>query len=296
MNSPKTDKGLDEWLELLTSSTHSPQGKFSAKESYGKLQQRLQPAHSKRNAFAMRYVVAVAAGLAFLIGFGWMFHSYQRPIRLLVASTGITTQHIVLPDGSEVTLNRHTRLAYPETFGKERIVSLDGEAYFKVSKNRQKPFRVKANGITVSVLGTHFNVNAYSADSLAETTLLEGSVAISDSTYGKKVILKPHETAVYRKSTGTITLHPEEDADNEISWCKGILSFDNAPMGEVARRLSHHFHTTVQVETESLRNYRLNARFKQNETLEEILDMLAPIGGFTYEQKEPDVIILKQKN
>lgn len=296
MNSPKSDKELDEWLERLASSTHSPQGKFSAEESYGMLQQRLEPARRKRKVLSIRYAAAVAAGLVLLIGFGWMFYSYQRPAPVLVAFTGAATQLIQLPDGSKVTLNRHSQLSYPQTFGKERMVELNGEAYFEVSKNPEKPFRVKTNGVTVSVLGTHFNVNAYAADSLVETTLLEGSVAVSDNRNGNQVILSPNETAVYRKANGMLTLHSESDAGNEISWCKGILSFDNTPMGEIARELSHYFNVNIQIKSGDLRNYKLSARFKQDETLEEILDMLAPIGGFTYRTAQPNIIELKQEN
>lgn len=296
MNSPKSDKELDEWLEQLASSTHSPQGKFSAEESYSILQQRLIPARRKRKILSIRYVTAVAAGLVLLIGFGWMFYSYQRPARMLTVLTNAETQRIQLPDGSEVTLNRHSQLSYPETFGEERIVKLDGEAYFEVSKNPEKPFRVKTNGVTVSVLGTHFNVNAYATDTLVETTLLEGSVAVSDNKNGNQVILKPNETAVYRKATGMLTMHSDSDADNEISWRDGILSFDNATMGEIARQLSHHFNVTIQIEGEQLRNYKLNASFKQDETLEEILEMLAPIGDFTYKTISSNVIELKQEN
>lgn len=296
MNSPKSDKELDEWLEQLSSSTHSPQGKFSAEESYGRLQQRLEPARRKSKILSIRYAAAVAAGLVLLIGFGWMFYSYQSPVRMLMASTNAQTKCIRLPDGSEVTLNRHSQLSYPETFSKERIVELNGEAYFEVSKDPEKPFRVKTNGVTVSVLGTHFNVNAYTADSLVETTLLEGSVAVSNNANGEQVILKPNETAVYRKSAGILVMHPDEDARNEISWCEGILSFDDTSMGEIARQLSHHFNVIIRIKGEQLRNYKLNAHFKQDETLEEILDMLAPIGGFTYRTTQPNIIELKQEN
>ena len=280
MNSPKSDKELDEWLELLSSSTHSPQGKFSAEKSYNILQQRLQPAYRKHKILSIRYTVAVAAGFVLLIGFGWMFYFYQRPVRTLIVSTNIQTQCIQLPDGSKVTLNRHSQLSYPETFNKERIVKLNGEAYFEVSKNPKKPFRVKANGVTIRVLGTHFNVN----------------VSVSNNANGKQMILKPNETAIYRKSTGILSMHINANAQNEISWREGILSFNDISMGEIARQLSHHFNVTIQIKSEQLRNYKLNARFKQNETLEEILEMLAPIVGFTYHMPQSNLIELKQEN
>lgn len=295
MNSPKSDKELNEWLEHLASSTHSPQGKFSAEEGYDILQKRLKPASHKRKVFTIRYIAA-AAVLVLLLGFGWMFYSYQHPSPLLMASTGAETQVLELPDGSTVTLNRHSQLSYPETFGKERIVELNGEAYFEVSKNPEKPFRVKTSGVTVCVLGTHFNVNAYAADSLVETTLLEGSVSVSNNANGKQMILKPNETAIYRKSTGILSMHINANAQNEISWREGVLSFNDISMGEIARQLSHHFNVTIQIKSEQLRNYKLNARFKQNETLEEILEMLAPIVGFTYHMPQSNLIELKQEN
>ena len=187
-------------------------------------------------------------------------------------------------------------MSYPETINKERIVKLNGEAYFEVSKNPKKPFRVKANGVTIRVLGTHFNVNAYAADSLVETTLLEGSVSVSNNANGKQMILKPNETAIYRKSTGILSMHINANAQNEISWREGVLSFNDISMGEIARQLSHHFNVTIQIKSEQLRNYKLNARFKQNETLEEILEMLAPIVGFTYHMPQSNLIELKQEN
>ena len=187
-------------------------------------------------------------------------------------------------------------MSYPETFNKERIGKLNGEAYFEVSKNPKKPFRVKANGVTIRVLGTHFNVNAYAADSLVETTLLEGSVSVSNNANGKQMILKPNETAIYRKSTGILSMHINANAQNEISWREGVLSFNDISMGEIARQLSHHFNVTIQIKSEQLRNYKLNARFKQNETLEEILEMLAPIVGFTYHMPQSNLIELKQEN
>lgn len=168
--------------------------------------------------------------------------------------------------------------------------------YFEVSKNPKKPFRVKANGVTIRVLGTHFNVNAYAADSLVETTLLEGSVSVSNNANGKQMILKPNETAIYRKSTGILSMHINANAQNEISWREGVLSFNDISMGEIARQLSHHFNVTIQIKSEQLRNYKLNARFKQNETLEEILEMLAPIVGFTYHMPQSNLIELKQEN
>ena len=119
---------------------------------------------------------------------------------------------------------------------------------------------------------------------------------VSNNANGKQMILKPNETAIYRKSTGILSMHINANAQNEISWREGILSFNDISMGEIARQLSHHFNVTIQIKSEQLRNYKLNARFKQNETLEEILEMLAPIVGFTYHMPQSNLIELKQEN
>ena len=96
MNSPKSDKELDEWLELLSSSTHSPQGKFSAEKSYNILQQRLQPAYRKHKILSIRYTVAVAAGFVLLIGFGWMFYFYLTSRYIFdIRSIGTPSRYIL---------------------------------------------------------------------------------------------------------------------------------------------------------------------------------------------------------
>ena len=244
----------------------------------------------------LRYAAAIVGVMVLAAGLAYWFRNKAE--ELVVASAGPgQVREMLLPDGTKVWLNQSSVLKYPRAFeGKERHVYLDGEAYFEVSKNPKKPFRVKANGVTIRVLGTHFNVNAYAADSLVETTLLEGSVSVSNNANGKQMILKPNETAIYRKSTGILSMHINANAQNEISWREGVLSFNDISMGEIARQLSHHFNVTIQIKSEQLRNYKLNARFKQNETLEEILEMLAPIVGFTYHMPQSNLIELKQEN
>ena len=244
----------------------------------------------------LRYAAAIVGVMVLAAGLAYWFRNKAEELVVASAAHG-QVREMLLPDGTKVWLNQSSVLKYPRAFeGKERHVYLDGEAYFEVSKNPKKPFRVKANGVTIRVLGTHFNVNAYAADSLVETTLLEGSVSVSNNANGKQMILKPNETAIYRKSTGILSMHINANAQNEISWREGVLSFNDISMGEIARQLSHHFNVTIQIKSEQLRNYKLNARFKQNETLEEILEMLAPIVGFTYHMPQSNLIELKQEN
>ena len=202
----------------------------------------------------MKYAAAVVLGIG--VSLSTLYLTNQENLSTvgnykLVTSKG-EKSYLQLPDGTRVWLNSCTTLEYAENYGhSNRSIYLDGEAYFEVSKNPKKPFRVKANGVTIRVLGTHFNVNAYAADSLVETTLLEGSVSVSNNANGKQMILKPNETAIYRKSTGILSMHINANAQNEISWREGVLSFNDISMGEIARQLSHHFNVTIQIKANS---------------------------------------------
>ena len=111
------------------------------------------------------------------------------------------------------------------------------------------------------------------------------------------MILKPNETAIYRKSTGILSMHINANATERNKLGVKVFFLLMTYLWEkYARQLSHHFNVTIQIKSEQLRNYKLNARFKQNETLEEILEMLAPIVGFTYHMPQSNLIELKQEN
>ena len=291
MNSPKSDKELDEWLELLSSSTHSPQGKFSAEKSYNILQQRLQPAYRKHKILSIRYTVAVAAGFVLLIGFGWMFYFYQRPVRTLIVSTNIQTQCIQLPDGSKVTLNRHSQLSYPETFNKERIVKLNGEAYFEVAKNKDLPFVVKANGIDVKAIGTAFNVSAYMEDSQLTTTLFNGKVAVQPTLTKQEVLLEPNQVAVYDKSRNKIEVVPY-DKKLFAQWRGGFLSFKMMYLQDITKLLERNYNVVFRYENQGIKKLRFSGSFRNNEDLSEILNVIKTNTGIRY-QILKDTIVIK---
>lgn len=296
MKARKTNRDTEEWLERLASATHSPQAPFAADRNYERLKERMQPAvPARRRSFSIRQGMLVAAGLALLMVFAWSLSTYLQPdVRTILVATQDETRFLKLPDGSEITLNRYSRLSYPERFGKKRIVQLEGEAYFEVSKNPDKPFQVQAGGITVNVLGTHFNVDAYQTDSLVATTLLEGSVAITNGQ--KRLLLKPHETAICHRSNGSMNKYTEAQPTNEINWRNGILSFEHTALKEMMRQLSHHFNTVIRIDNKQLADYCLTARFDHNERLEDILNILASIGGFTYRRIQPNMIIINKEN
>ena len=126
------------------------------------------------------------------------------------------TSRLTLPDGTLVWLNAGTRIAFSSDFsGKERIVYLEGEAYFEVAHNPDKAFRVNAGNLSVTALGTIFNVTAYPGDDLIKSFLLEGKIAVSGShsrSARERVIVKPNQAAIYSIENQEISINPVADA------------------------------------------------------------------------------------
>ncbi|MBX2924678.1 MAG: FecR domain-containing protein [Chitinophagaceae bacterium] len=154
---------------------------------------------------------------------------------------------ITLADGSRVWLNAGSSLSYPVAFvGKQRQVSVTGEAYFEVASNKTMPFRVQANEMTLEVLGTHFNINSYSDEPAIQTTLLEGSVKISAGTKeGQTLTLRPGQQA--NVSTGSkIQLVENADMEQVMAWKNGLFQFKKADIQTVMRQLSCWYDVDVE--------------------------------------------------
>jgi transmembrane sensor len=170
-------------------------------------------------------------------------------------------------------------------------VELNGEAYFEVSKDPKHPFIVQTETIDVQVLGTHFNVDAYHDNLDVKTTLLSGSVAVSNKSKSVRMVLKPNEIAIYNKVEEKLTRKVLENAEDEISWRQGEFIFDDLPLQEIARELSNSFGATIQIADTTLQNYRITARFRDGEDLATILSVLHNAGYFNYSQNNKQIII-----
>jgi ferric-dicitrate binding protein FerR (iron transport regulator) len=153
---------------------------------------------------------------------------------------------VVLPDGSQVWLNAASSLRFPTAFsGKDRRVEVTGEAYFEIAKNSSMPFTVAipaAGGSEIKVLGTHFNVTAYTDDALLKTTLLEGSVKFVSG--GGSTLLKPGEQTQLAKN-GRVDLASDIDVSQVIAWKNGIFHFEGADIETVMKQLSRWYDVDV---------------------------------------------------
>jgi hypothetical protein len=199
---------------------------------------------------------------------------------------------VVLSDGSTIHLNAFSRLRFPFSFdGKTRDVYLEGEAHFDVATNADQPFIVHTAGTSVRVLGTSFNVNAYS-DSLIITSLIEGSVMTGQKEGSDDVILKPGMESIYRKGYQQQTDHFDEAVT--LAWRKGEFAYYNRPLGTLDAVLFHWYGKQLLFEDPLLVNKMLTGVIERDQPVTEFLESLDKTSGITYRITD-DKIYLRSK-
>lgn len=196
-----------------------------------------------------------------------------KPVYYTISTPRGGEYQVILPDGSKVWLNAASSLKYPAEFtGGERDVELTGEAYFEVAKNAAMPFKVAAAGQTVQVLGTHFNINAYTDEKAIKTTLLEGSIQI---TYQQaKAMIKPGEQAqVVVGSTNPITVLNDPEAEDAIAWKEGYLQFNHDDIQTVMRQVSRWYDVSIKYEGQ-ISSKQYGGAIQKNLKLSQVLGIL----------------------
>lgn len=194
----------------------------------------------------------------------------------------------LLPDSTSGWLNSGSKLKYPSVFNGNRKVELSGEAYFEVVHRNQSDFVVGVADLDIKVLGTKFNVSAYSDDSFTNVVLTEGKVEIEGKTGVFNQILRPNEKITFHRDSKSLNLKPV-DADRYSAWKDGYLIIENEPLGEVIPRIERWYNAEIIVLDKELCNYRFKATFR-NEPLEEVLRLVALTTPLKYkiDEREED--------
>jgi ferric-dicitrate binding protein FerR (iron transport regulator) len=182
---------------------------------------------------------------------------------------------VVLSDGSKVWLNAASSITFPTTFSKsERRVTITGEVYFEVVKDKHHPFRVVAGKQTVEVLGTHFNINAYIDESAIKTTLIEGSVKVS--TGSQITILTPEQQSNIANGSDVISVNTV-DTENVLAWTNGNFEFEKAEISFIMRQAARWYDVTIKYEG-NISPRRFTGTISRNVNLSELLKMLKYTG------------------
>ena len=195
----------------------------------------------------------------------------------IVSTNKIETQNggqyqIILPDGTHVWLNAASSLTYPTSFsGTERKVSLKGEGYFEVSKDKNKPFKVEINEQTeIRVLGTHFNINAYNEEKAISTTLLEGSVILTSN--HQTATLIPGQQGQVNKNSNQIALVNNVDINQVIAWKNGYFCYSTASLDMIMKQVERWYNIKVVYEDDV--HAEFVAKLPRDLSLSELLKLL----------------------
>lgn len=243
----------------------------------------------KKKIAMWRRIASVAVVVIPLVVFSYYTSLYFKsqtedsaPLRSeVVCPRGSMTQ-MVLSDGTKVWLNSDSRLLYNDRFGIDnRLIELQGEAFLDVARNEQLPLVVKANGLDIKVLGTKFNVNAYSSEEEVKVSLLEGSVSMKVDGMDEFTVLKPMETGVYQLASHQIAVKPGMDG-SILAWMENQLIFTGEPFEKIARMLERRFNVKINIHNAGLKQRSFGGDFREGDSVEKILKVMAVNGKFKY--------------
>jgi transmembrane sensor len=177
---------------------------------------------------------------------------------------------VVLPDQSKVWLNAQSSITYPSRFaGNERKIKITGEAYFEVSHNKDMPFKVESGTQLVEVLGTHFNISAYTDDKAISTTLFQGSVKVN--LQGKTQMLKPGEQALVK--AGKMELVKDVDLEEVLAWKNGDFQF-NESLESIMAKIARWYNIEVVYQTKQAGELTFSGKISKSRNISAILKML----------------------
>jgi len=183
-----------------------------------------------------------------------------------------TRAQFSLPDGTSGWLNSNSSIKYNGNFSSDRQVTLKGEAFFDVFKDKSRPFIVNTNEVNVKVLGTRFNIASYENEKHVEVVLEDGKLVFNDKEMNKSYTMKPNDLVVYDKALKDFSTNVVE-SNKYVSWTEGKLIFRNDPLDVIARRLERWYDIDVEVNGCLAEDLRLRATFV-DESLEQVLYFL----------------------
>ncbi len=289
----ETDKEIrDDFssIQNIRAITHLTSAGANPKEGEDKYTWIVKKVKRKNIWLTGRKIAGYAAAIVITFMATWMFSdSPESSPEIAVSQQELYVPagqraRITLPDGSTAWLNAGSTLFYPSVFEKERKVRLEGEGFFEVTKDMEKPFIVTTGDIEIKALGTQFNVYNYKKSGLLSTTLTEGSVRIYYTGKEKAgYILEPNQRLIVEN--GMFRLEKNIDKD-ELLWKEGIYSFKKERMREIVKKLELYFDVEIVVQNPRILEYEYTGKFRQRDGILEILRIIQKIHRFKIENNE----------
>ena len=301
--SPEEMAWFEQWYQgfndeevLLTGSRHS--GTSELKDSiFNRIASQMEaPAQPKRKVISLWRNVAAAAAIVLLVAFAAFYKNaildIVDPVKQvdLLSKAGQHRQ-ISLPDGTLVWLSPSTRISYPDNFrGAQRLVKLDGEAFFDVKHDATKPFLVHTAGVTTQVLGTSFNVKFYRELPTIQVFVNSGKVEVHDRQHTLGMYT-PQQQVTYNKQNQNFS-RQTIIGDHALSWMHDDLILDNVEFKEVTVYLQNRYNVNFKYAGKRLSRQHYSVRFSNKLTINQVLDILQFIDGRKY-RLNGDVVTIK---
>lgn len=264
-----------------------------------RLGRRLEQENQKRQEVfklksVLRYVAAIVGVIVLAAGLAYWFRNKAEELVVASAAHG-QVREMLLPDGTKVWLNQSSVLKYPRAFeGKERHVYLDGEAYFEVARNHEKPFTVKSQAMDVRVLGTSFNIKCRPDNSFAETTLVEGEVEVKDKSDKGRITLLPGQKAVLNRVTGRMQVK-QVDPKMEIVWHNDLIPFEKSSIFQIAAALERFYGVKIILSPDVDSTNTYSGVLKKKDNIESVLNSLRNSIPFNYKKVDDNNIFISSE-
>lgn len=249
---------------------------------------------SKRKFYLQEVLKITAAILVALLGSWYYFVHIENDDDLMATQTinvpAGQRLNLVLPDGTDVWLNAKTTIKYPVSFNKEeRLVTIDGQAFFNVAKNEKAPFIVKTANATVKALGTQFDVLDYSDSEEFETMLMEGRVEVT-------IMNKPEESLILNPNSKSILENGKltkvyVDDFSSYEWKNGLISFKNKRFADIMNTFEKTYDIEIEIEKTEISNLLYTGKFRIIDGVDYALRVLQKDVGFRYERDTENHII-----
>ena len=256
---------------------------------FSKIEDKIQFNKNEEKKYWKR-IIASAAVLFLLLGTVLLSLIIENNITQIAAKG--EKREFELNDGSKIFLNSGSTITYPENFKEDRRITLEGEAFFKVAPNPEKPFRIKSGTIETKVLGTSFNINAY-AKGREKISVNSGIVQVTygDNSSQKVTLTKNMQLSFFEGNLPAIT---EMNSENYNAWTNNIIVLDKTSLGETAKILENWYDVDIEFADPSLKELTISGKFKE-EKLETVLKSIALIKDLEVDHNNPKSIIIREQ-
>lgn len=258
----------------LTSGIPENSDDYQLQKAVNDFKQRIKISSKKLRIGRLSEILKYAAIVVLLLSLPVVYYLGKNGSQLSESYTTITCAFgdkstITLPDGSVAYLNSGSKITFNNDFQHEyRMVSLEGEAYFSVKKNKEIPFHVKAGEIEIEVLGTEFNLKAYPDENTISTTLAEGSIHIKSDF--QQTVMMPNQKAVFNRADRDMNVFNLNDIRPETEWKEGRLVFRNESLAELELKLERWFDVDIVFADEQVKKRKFTGTVERESILEAI--------------------------